>query len=285
MRQAVSRASAGLRTWSAGMGIVALSDRTRSGRLRGLPSPSRGTRIASRTGSNCGESPRCPAVITTDKGFCPCLVESTLTSQVISPLASASAWSRVLPYHFALAGAPILHDGRTVGALLLLWPGPRHDLVPAVRAGAAAGYAERLPEPGVALDLDGRLTFITPGAARLVGAAGQRLLGALPWEALARLDDPVYEDRYRAAVISRRPTSFTAQRPDGVWLRFELFPDDTGITVRITEVPGPDDADAAGAPQGGAAQAVTPSARPQRHLHPQGDHRRSQDRPPHPPAG
>jgi hypothetical protein len=34
--------------------------------------PSLGTRMASRTASNCGESPRCPAVITTDKGFCPC---------------------------------------------------------------------------------------------------------------------------------------------------------------------------------------------------------------------
>jgi hypothetical protein len=31
----------------------------------------RGTQIAFRTGSNCGESPRCPAVITIDMGFCP----------------------------------------------------------------------------------------------------------------------------------------------------------------------------------------------------------------------
>lgn len=51
---------------------TALSARTRSGRLRGLPGPRRGTRMASRTGSNCGESPRWPAVLTTLSGFCPC---------------------------------------------------------------------------------------------------------------------------------------------------------------------------------------------------------------------
>ncbi|MGY1582042.1 SpoIIE family protein phosphatase [Streptomyces sp. MN13] len=197
----------------------------------------------------------------------------------------------VLPYHLALAGAPIMHGETVAGALLLMWPGPRQDLVPAVRAGiasvcaflghvlaaaeqtgqpltpsaaqnlarpaaqepalsaaadAAAGYAERLPEPGVALDLEGRLTFITRAAAGLVGAGVQQLLGALPWEALAWLDDPVYEDRYRAAVISRRPSSFTAQRPDGVWLRFELFPDDSGVSVRITPTPREAGGEAAG---------------------------------------
>lgn len=50
----------------------ALSARTRSGRLRGLPGPRRGTRMASSTGSNCGESPRWPAMITTLTGFRPC---------------------------------------------------------------------------------------------------------------------------------------------------------------------------------------------------------------------
>ncbi|MEU0443156.1 SpoIIE family protein phosphatase [Streptomyces sp. NPDC006186] len=191
----------------------------------------------------------------------------------------------VLPYHFALAGAPILHGDTVMGALLLMWPGPRHDLVPSVRAGiasvctllghvlaaarhtdrppaplpvarslarptaeppaspadAVAAYARRLPEPGVALGLDGRITFITPSAARLVGADRQKLIGTLPWESLEWLHDPVYEDRYRAAVMSRRPTFFTARRPDGARLRFELFPDDTGISVRITPAPSPAD--------------------------------------------
>ncbi|WUB68931.1 hypothetical protein OG734_01850 [Streptomyces sp. NBC_00576] len=40
-----------------------------SGRTRGRPGPRRGTRTFSNTGSNCGESPRRPAVTTIDMGF------------------------------------------------------------------------------------------------------------------------------------------------------------------------------------------------------------------------
>ena len=36
---------------------------------RGRPGPRRGTRTFSSTGSNCGESPRCPAVTTIAMGF------------------------------------------------------------------------------------------------------------------------------------------------------------------------------------------------------------------------
>ncbi|BCB89294.1 hypothetical protein Psuf_066070 [Phytohabitans suffuscus] len=42
--------------------VYALSARTRSGRVRGRPRPSRATLIFSNTATNCGLSPRCPAV-------------------------------------------------------------------------------------------------------------------------------------------------------------------------------------------------------------------------------
>lgn len=48
------------------------------------------------------------------------------------------------------------------------------------------------------------------------------------------MDTPAIEDHYRGAVISRLPRSFTALRPPDHLLRFELHPDDTGISVRIT---------------------------------------------------
>lgn len=105
-----------------------------SGRIRSLPSPSRGTRIGSSTGSNCdhngqallalldgevdsaGQTPRerpspwsagsttiPPAAPLGDRpSAAPAacwwarqMVESTLTAQVIRPFASASAWSCV----------------------------------------------------------------------------------------------------------------------------------------------------------------------------------------------
>jgi hypothetical protein len=49
-----------------------LSASTRSGRVRGRPPPRRTTRMPSNTTVNCGLSPRCPAVTTSDNGFCPC---------------------------------------------------------------------------------------------------------------------------------------------------------------------------------------------------------------------
>ncbi|MEU6365353.1 SpoIIE family protein phosphatase [Streptomyces sp. NPDC046931] len=108
---------------------------------------------------------------------------------------------------------------------------------------AAADYAERLPEGAAALDLEGRITFVTGTAARLLGSGADRLLGTRPWQSLPWLDNPVYEDHYRTAVISRAPLSYNALRPPDHWLTFQLYPDASGISVRITpcgEQPAPD---------------------------------------------
>ncbi|MFF1510109.1 SpoIIE family protein phosphatase [Streptomyces sp. NPDC058326] len=117
---------------------------------------------------------------------------------------------------------------------------------PAV-AVAAVDFAERLPVGCCGLDLDGRITFINTAAAELVDAGAALLLGRRPWEVLLWLNDPVFEDRYRAAVVTRRPTSFTVRRRPDQSLLFVLYPDDTGISLHITPVPGPTATDAAGA--------------------------------------
>ncbi|WP_338105893.1 GAF domain-containing SpoIIE family protein phosphatase [Streptomyces coelicoflavus] len=107
------------------------------------------------------------------------------------------------------------------------------------QAMAAHGFTERLPMGCCALDLDGRLTFINSAAARLVDAGAASLLGQRPWEVLLWLDDPLFEDRYRAAVITRRPTSFIALRPPDMPLLFQLYPSDSGISVHITPAEPP----------------------------------------------
>ncbi|CAM5380458.1 SpoIIE family protein phosphatase OS=Streptomyces tendae OX=1932 GN=GUR47_23330 PE=4 SV=1 [Streptomyces tendae] len=101
-------------------------------------------------------------------------------------------------------------------------------------ATALSAFVDRLPGGSCALDLDGHLTFVTPGAAELLGVDRALLLGALPWEALPWMDVPHVEDRYRAALVSRRPQAFTVLRPPQTWLSFELYPDATGLSVRIT---------------------------------------------------
>ncbi|MCO5972683.1 SpoIIE family protein phosphatase [Actinoallomurus soli] len=97
----------------------------------------------------------------------------------------------------------------------------------------AVDFVERLPEGGLTLDLDGRITFVTTTAAELLGRAAEDLLGTRPWESLPWLDNPVAEDRYRTAVISREPVRYTVLRPPDVWLDIKLYPDASGISLRV----------------------------------------------------
>ncbi|GAB2812248.1 SpoIIE family protein phosphatase [Streptomyces daliensis] len=134
-----------------------------------------------------------------------------------------------------------LAHAATIGQPLRPAPRPRAIEPPPVRqrqageAPAAAEYAERLPDGALALDLEGRITFSSVTGADLLGSTVDDLLGAMPWDVLPWLNDPVFEDRYRAAVISREPTSYSVLRPPGERLSFDLYPGATGVSIRITK--------------------------------------------------
>ncbi|MEV0197695.1 SpoIIE family protein phosphatase [Nonomuraea sp. NPDC050691] len=146
-------------------------------------------------------------------------------------------------------------DCRRMGILLRRAAETGHPVVPGERprplavgrdaeadpeeALAALDYVNRLPEGCCALDMDGRVTFITETAAGLLGGKVSELLGARPWEVLPWLRDPVFEANYRAAALSNQVTAFTAANPRGERLAFELHSDPSGISVRIVPVPGP----------------------------------------------
>ncbi|MFF5486117.1 SpoIIE family protein phosphatase [Streptomyces virginiae] len=118
---------------------------------------------------------------------------------------------------------------------IVLRPLPAPTPGPA-EAAATMAFVRRLPGGNCALDLNGTITFITPEAADLLGAPVCDLLGALPWEALPWMDTPAIENHYRATAMSRLSRSFIAERPTGQRLCFDLYPDNTGISVRITTV-------------------------------------------------
>ncbi|WP_351231457.1 SpoIIE family protein phosphatase [Streptomyces sp. NPDC002133] len=185
-----------------------------------------------------------------------------------------------LPYHYAVAAAPILTGTTAWGTLLLFWPvsdgagpaGPSRERVGAVcrrlgrflrdaadtghavgpaplprtlpqpparkrdpaEALAAADFVERLPEGSCSLDLEGRFTYVSATAADLLGAGISDLIGTRPWQSLSWCSDPAFEDRYRAAVVSRKPGYFTTMLPPDRWLAFELYPDGSGVSVRIS---------------------------------------------------
>ncbi|MEU9029743.1 GAF domain-containing SpoIIE family protein phosphatase [Streptomyces sp. NPDC048383] len=143
----------------------------------------------------------------------------------------------------AEAGRPITAAAQPV----IMKPPPPPTPGP-VEAAAGLAFVRRLPGGSCALDLNGKITFLTTEAAALLGAPAADLIGALPWEALPWMDTPVIEDHYRAAVISRMPRTFLAVRPPGRTLRFELYPDGSGISVRITAA----DAEGAHAPDAAA---------------------------------
>ncbi|MFJ6080221.1 SpoIIE family protein phosphatase [Streptomyces sp. NPDC092369] len=120
---------------------------------------------------------------------------------------------------------------------------PEHDLLAAPPSAGAAGtlgtleaarMVARLPYGLCSLDLHGRISFANAAAAELIGIPVSTLLGTQLWASVPWLNDPVYEDRYRAALLSQHTTSFMALRPPGDWLSFRLHPSTTGLSVRIT---------------------------------------------------
>ncbi|MFC7846387.1 SpoIIE family protein phosphatase [Streptomyces sp. NPDC057382] len=122
-------------------------------------------------------------------------------------------------------------------------PHPETDLVAAPLVGGVAGslgtveaarMVGRLPYGLVSMDLHGRIGFVNAAAAELLNVPVSRLLGTQLWASVPWLNDPVYEDRYRAALMSQHITSFVALRPPGEWLSFRLYPSTTGLSVRIT---------------------------------------------------
>ncbi|MBW8793654.1 MAG: SpoIIE family protein phosphatase [Streptomyces sp.] len=98
----------------------------------------------------------------------------------------------------------------------------------------AARMVGRLPYGLASLDLHGRVSFANAAAAELLGVQVDDLLGTQPWVSVPWLNDPMYEDRYRAALLSQHVTSFVALRPPGEWLSFRMYPSTTGLTTRIS---------------------------------------------------
>lgn len=108
---------------------------------------------------------------------------------------------------------------------------------------AAAEAVERLREGVFSLAPDGRITYANRRLQSMLHVRLDDVLGRTPWEALPWLADPVYEDRYRAAMLSQQPGSFLTTTPHGDRLEFTLYPDPYGLTGTVApadpDAPGP----------------------------------------------
>jgi serine phosphatase RsbU (regulator of sigma subunit)/PAS domain-containing protein len=122
---------------------------------------------------------------------------------------------------------------------------------------AAADFAERLPEGSCSLDLEGRFTYISTTAATLLGGSIPDLIGTRPWQSLPWCTEPAaFEDGFRAAVVSRQPSRFSTMIAPERWLAFELYPDGSGVSVRISPT------DPGGASQAAPVRAGVPQGEP-----------------------
>ncbi|MBZ3905671.1 SpoIIE family protein phosphatase [Streptomyces griseiscabiei] len=115
----------------------------------------------------------------------------------------------------------------------------------------AARMVARLPYGMCALDLHGRITFANAATAELLGIPVSALLGTQLWASVPWLNDPSYEDRYRAALMSQHVTSFVALRPPSDWLSFRLYPGTNGLSVRISRARAVAEAEHAARLEGG----------------------------------
>ncbi|MFJ9863998.1 SpoIIE family protein phosphatase [Streptomyces sp. NPDC101165] len=125
-------------------------------------------------------------------------------------------------------------ENRPIGPEVDLLATPLSGVSDTLGSVEAARMVSRLPYGLVSLDLHGRIVFVNTAAADLLGRPAGELLGILPWVSVPWLNDPMYEDRYRAALISQQVTSFVALRPPGEWLSFRMYPSETGLSVRIS---------------------------------------------------
>ncbi|WP_037677955.1 SpoIIE family protein phosphatase [Streptomyces griseus] len=108
---------------------------------------------------------------------------------------------------------------------------------------AAVAAIERLADGFFALTPDGRVSYANHSLESLLGVRQEELLGHRPWDVLPWLADPVYEDRYRAAVVSQQPVSFLVRHPPDEWLVFSLHPGAQGMTGWAAPVKQPVPAD------------------------------------------
>ncbi|WP_406502579.1 SpoIIE family protein phosphatase [Streptomyces sp. NBC_01602] len=160
-----------------------------------------------------------------------------------SPAPDARAWGRFTTA--ARCIAVLLQDAAEAGHCLqpglttrLLPPAPAHPSAPA-HPQAAADFIAALPEGACRLDGRGRITFADHTAAGLLGESVPHLLGACVWEAVPWLAPAPYQLRYQAALASQLPTSYTVKQPrTGRELLLQLYPDRTGVSLRISAPAG-----------------------------------------------
>ncbi|MEV4803215.1 SpoIIE family protein phosphatase [Nonomuraea sp. NPDC049421] len=101
------------------------------------------------------------------------------------------------------------------------------------RSLAAFGFADRLRDGCVSLDLNGHITYLNDPAAALLGGAPTALLGRVVWEAVDWLRGPTFKERFRHAVVGQQPTFCRLGTSGGTTVEARLHPDPSGVSLHL----------------------------------------------------
>ncbi|MER6914444.1 SpoIIE family protein phosphatase [Streptomyces sp. NPDC000594] len=111
-----------------------------------------------------------------------------------------------------------------------------------------AELTDRVPRGVLSLDRLGRIVHLNSSAETLLGRGRPELAGRVLWDAFPWLGRPLYEDHFRAALISHSPVTFIARQSDGEWLSLTLYPGHDGVTVSLLRAAEPADEPPPGLP-------------------------------------
>jgi serine phosphatase RsbU (regulator of sigma subunit)/PAS domain-containing protein len=99
-------------------------------------------------------------------------------------------------------------------------------------------FLETMPAAFCFLDAQWRFRYVNAEGERVMGRPRARLLGTPVWEAFPLLVGSVFEEAYRTAVSTGRPTTFEAAHPgvpDG-WFEVRVWPGPDGLAVYLLDV-------------------------------------------------
>src|SRR5439155_6878905 len=107
----------------------------------------------------------------------------------------------------------------------------------ALSGGEISEILESITDAFLALDTDGRFTYVNRQAERMIGLKRQDLLGQNVWDVFPHLKDSRMYTEYERAVRTQQPVEFEefyAERK--AWLEVRAYPNPDGMTIYYRDV-------------------------------------------------
>jgi PAS domain S-box-containing protein len=100
-----------------------------------------------------------------------------------------------------------------------------------------ANILSRVSDGVVALDLEGRFTYVNDRALTVIGKTREELLGHLVWTLFPQIVDGTFHRAFAEAMREQRPVAMEEPAANGArWLNVRIYPSATGVSVFFEDV-------------------------------------------------